>query len=170
MDGEGDMRVLGIDPGLQKTGIGVIDANNGKMTPVFFETFHPKKTFSRYEKLCSIFDQISQVIDELHPDAFALEDIFYGQNFKVAIRLGEARSAAILAATFKKVPIREYLPTRVKEAICGNGRAAKRQVQHMVMGLLGIVELPEEDAADALAVAMCHVQSDQTDLRARIKK
>jgi crossover junction endodeoxyribonuclease RuvC len=163
------MRVMGVDPGLQKTGIGIIDVIAGKMTPVFFETFRNKTSLSRYEKLCNIFNQVTQVIDEFHPEALALENIFYGENFKVAIRLGEARSAAIIAATLKEVPISEYLPTRVKQAICGNGRAAKRQVQHMVMGLLKIIELPEEDAADALAAAICHIQSDPTRLSGRIK-
>ncbi|MBN1493616.1 MAG: crossover junction endodeoxyribonuclease RuvC [Candidatus Omnitrophica bacterium] len=163
------MRVVGIDPGVQKTGIGIIDAEPGLMKPVFFETFHTNAKLSRYEKLSSIFEHVSQVIDEFRPEALALENIFFGQNFKVAIRLGEARSAAILAATLKKITICEYLPTRVKEAICGNGRAAKQQVQRMVMGLLNIVELPEEDAADALAIAMCHVQSDQSLLRSRMR-
>ncbi|MFC1808811.1 crossover junction endodeoxyribonuclease RuvC [Candidatus Omnitrophota bacterium] len=162
------MRVMGIDPGVQKTGIGIIDAVEGNMTPVFFETFHTKAKFSRYEKLCSIFRQITQVIDEFTPEALALENIFYGKNFKVAIRLGEARSAAILAATLKNIPICEYLPTRVKESVCGNGRAAKQQVQYMVKGLLNIVELPEEDAADALALAMCHIQSNQNKIRMQI--
>ncbi len=161
---------MGIDPGLQKTGIGIIDVTADKLTTVFFETFRNKASLSRYEKLCNIFSQISQVIEEFHPEALALENVFYGENFKVAIRLGEARSAAIIAATFKKIPIFEYLPTRVKEAICGNGRAAKQQVQHMVMQLLKIVELPEEDAADALAIAVCHIKFDQSQLlRSRIK-
>jgi len=153
------VRVLGIDPGVQKMGLGIVDDCNGKLVAVFFETFKTKSSLSRYEKFRLIFEHVQQVIREFQPTVVALEDIFFGRNFKVAIRLGEARSLSILAAVLADLKVSEYLPTRVKEAICGNGRASKRQVQHMVMRLLQIVELPEEDAADALAVAICHFQS-----------
>lgn len=161
------MRVIGIDPGLTKTGVGVIDAVGNRMVPVFFETVTMKKSFSRHEKLKQIFDQISRVITEFHPQVMSLEDVFFSKNFKAAIRLGEARSAAILAGTFSGITVCEYLPTRVKMAICGNGRAAKQQVQHMISQILGLKEIPEEDAADALAIAVCHAQTNQFQARLR---
>jgi len=153
------MRVMGIDPGINKTGIGVIEKVKGAVCPVFFETIKMKASDSRYAKLMYIFDNVRRVIGECAPDAIALEDIFYGKNFKAAIRLGEARSAAMLAATQCGITIHEYLPTRVKQAVSGNGRATKNQVQHMVMRILNVKEMPQEDAADALAIAICHMHA-----------
>ena len=118
------MRIIGVDPGTQKTGIGIVEEKDNQLIPIFFETVSLKTSLSRPQKLAEIHRGIVRVICEFHPQAMALEDVFYHHNFKAAIRLGEARSAAILAATFSEIPVFEYLPTRVKESICGNGRAA----------------------------------------------
>ncbi|MBI4549977.1 MAG: crossover junction endodeoxyribonuclease RuvC [Candidatus Omnitrophica bacterium] len=155
------MRVLGIDPGTWKAGIGIVDLDNGKMNSPHYETLVLQKNRGGVplaKRLQKIYDILGEVLKIYKPDVMALEDVFYSQSFSSAVRIGEARAVAILAATNHGVSVAEYLPTRVKQAISGNGRAAKNQVQFMVRHLLGLRENPPPDAADALAVAICHCQ------------
>jgi crossover junction endodeoxyribonuclease RuvC len=162
------MRVLGIDPGTWKAGIGLVDLEGGKLTSPHYETLVLQKAAGGIplaKRLQKIYDSLGEVLKIYKPDVMALEDVFYSQSFSSAVRIGEARAIAILAATHHGISVAEYLPTRVKQAISGNGRAAKNQVQFMVRHLLGLRENPPPDAADALAVAICHCQNRREKLQ-----
>jgi len=161
------MRVLGVDPGTWKAGIAVVDYDRGKLTAVHYETLDlrakssTKNAATIEKRLKRIHDELSQVVKTYKPDVMAIEDIFYGLNFRSAVRIGEARAVAILAATNYDVKVAEYLPTKVKKAVTGNGRASKVQVQFMVRHLLALRENPKQDSADALAVAICHCNTNR---------
>lgn len=148
-------RILGIDPGSRKTGFGVIESGR----------FHPNYVSSgviRVEKLTgaqrlkTIFESICQIIDQYEPQVMAIEKVFVYKNPSSAIKLGQARGVILCAAAIKEVPIMEYTPTQIKSTIVGQGHATKDQVQFMVQNLLKLTESPQEDAADALAGALCH--------------
>ncbi|HNV86765.1 MAG TPA: crossover junction endodeoxyribonuclease RuvC [Candidatus Omnitrophota bacterium] len=160
------MRVLGVDPGTWRTGVGILDFEKGACNPVHYEVLwlqgKSKKDYQELSKrLRKIHDSLTEVFKIYKPDVMALEDVFYGQDFKAAVRIGEARAVAILAATEFDVRVSEYSPTQVKSAVCGNGRASKIQIQYMVRHLLKLRENPPADAADALAVAICHCHSSK---------
>lgn len=151
------MKILGIDPGLKITGFGIIEVNGRNLKCVAFGGIpaNPKATFA--EKLLAINEGVNKVIRQYRPDYCAAEDIYFHQNKKTAIVMGHARAVAILAAARNQVPVFEYSPREVKMSIVGNGNASKSQVQAMVKNILGLSEIPRpEDAADALAVALCH--------------
>jgi len=155
------MRILGIDPGSRKTGFGIIDAEGDRATVVHqgvIEAGGGEFT----ERLGLIFNGIRELIGEFQPDEAAVETVFVSHNASSAIKLGQARGAAISAAIAGGVPVAEYSPRSVKQAIVGRGAADKVQVQHMVRVLLGLRETPREDAADALAVALCHHHTRST--------
>lgn len=124
---------------------------------------HGEIRLSREEPLSSrltkIYNNLLEVINQSSPDVIAIEDIFYGKNAKSLIKQGEVRGVAILAGSHKNIPVQEYSPLEVKKAVVGYGRAEKIQVQEMVKAILRLSELPSEDAADALAVAICHIHS-----------
>ena len=151
------VRILGVDPGSACTGYGIITADGDKV--VYVESGHLtlKKNTNRYEKLRSIFLRIKQVIEEQTPTHFAIEDIFYSKNARSSLILGEARGAAILAATLANLPVYEYSAREVKQSVTGNGAADKSQVNYMLGKILGLTETPENtDESDAIAVAVCH--------------
>lgn len=155
------MRVLGVDPGTWKTGIGVIDLEKGKYRLVHFETLTLqtpalKGRVPLAKRLKKIHGNLTEVLKIFKPEVMALENVFYGLSFSAAVRIGEARAIAILAATDFNVDIMEYSPAEVKNAVTGNGRASKVQMQFMVRHLLGLRENPPQDSADALALAICH--------------
>ena len=150
------MRILGVDPGTQRTGVGLIDVKDGQQSIVHFEVIRLNPKQSIPQRLYRIFSRLSEVIQEFRPDIACLEDIFYALDVQAVVRIGEARACAILAAAGHQIEVVQYAPTRVKQAISGNGRASKVQVQNMVKHLLGLKEPPPSDAADALAVAICH--------------
>lgn len=168
------MSILGIDPGIGVTGFAVLDEHpSGALT---FKrsgqvVTHSQSPFS--ERLKLIFDRILEVIDSDHPTAVALEDTFFGKNVKSALKLGQARGAAILAAAFRHLPVFDYTPTAVKLAVVGHGGANKDQVQQMVARFLELPEMLSSDhESDAAAVAICHAHSarfqkqiDQADRR-----
>lgn len=151
------MRVLGIDPGSETTGWGLVEGDRRRYHVVEFGivTTQPREAFA--SRLLKISDGITALIDRLKPDACALEDGFYATNVKVALKLGQVRGVALLAAERAALEIHEYSPRTVKQTVVGYGNAEKHQVQEMVRVLLALSTIPEpHDAADALAVAICH--------------
>jgi crossover junction endodeoxyribonuclease RuvC len=156
------MRVLGIDCGSRVTGYGIIDTVGGDCIFVQCGAIKLKTIQSLAERLRSIHEGISQVIRELQPDAAAFENLFFANNVQSALKLGHVRGVSIFAAAEANIPVFEYSPLEVKSAVTGYGRAEKPQVQQMVKALLKLKELPEPyDAADALAVAICHVHTNR---------
>ena len=152
------MRVIGIDPGSQITGIGIVDADVNANDPVYVHAESlrlPKGDLSI--RLGKIFQRIEALVSEFQPDVMALEKVFLAKNPQAALTLGHARGAAMLAGVNAGLPINEYSATEIKKTIVGRGRADKTQVQHMVRVLLSLRTTPEVDAADALACSICHV-------------
>jgi len=152
------MRILGIDPGSRITGFGVVELNQGRLRYVASGCIRTQeKEFPLRLKV--IFEELGCVIRQYQPDVMAIEQVFVKNNVASALKLGQARGAAICAGVTLGLPVSEYAPTRVKQAVVGTGRAAKDQVQHMVAALLQLSGLPQQDAADALAIAVCHGHS-----------
>jgi len=161
------MRVLGIDPGSQITGIGIIDVKGGNEgnQHVFSESLRlPKGELAR--RLGAIYQRLETVIGEYKPQVIALEKVFLAKNPQAALTLGHARGAAMLAGVNAGLEVYEYSATEIKKTIVGRGRADKAQVQHMVRALLQLKEQPEVDESDALACALCHVHQSQSPLAA----
>ena len=151
------VRILGVDPGSSCTGYGIITGEGDEITYIGSGhiTLHKKST--RYEKLRTIFERMQQVIEEYAPTHFAIEDVFYNKNARSSLVLGEARGAAILAASMADLSIHEYSPREVKQSVTGNGAADKSQVNFMLGKILALASPPENrDESDALAVAVCH--------------
>ncbi len=155
------MRVLAIDASLRNTGVAVVDANNGKPRSVYFGTIHNVSSMRSSSCLVAIRDRLVELIREHEPDCCALESVIYVQSYKTAIILGAARGAAILAATENGLPVFEYSPRRIKQCTVGRGAAGKNQVAFMVRALLGLMETPDADAADALAIGLTHLRSQE---------
>jgi crossover junction endodeoxyribonuclease RuvC len=152
------VKIFGIDPGSERTGYGCIEASGSRHRLVICGCLSgpPRATFP--EKLKAIHAGLCELLARHHPDCVAIEDIFYARNVRSALRLGHARGVALLAACQANLPIAEYAPAEIKRAVVGYGRAEKPQVQQMVKLLLGLDEVPTpHDAADALAVAICHL-------------
>jgi len=149
--------ILGIDPGSNVMGYGLIKIANGKSTIIAMGVISPGKFSTHYEKLKYIFDRVMKVIEEYHPDAVALEAPFYGKNVQSMLKLGRSQGVAMSAALYHNLPIFEYAPLKVKQAITGMGRASKEQVAYFLQKIFGLTDLPKElDASDAIAVAFCH--------------
>ena len=151
-------RILGIDPGTQVTGIGIIDViEKGRIQLCIYDAIRTKRTNPLAVRLKEIFEGIDYFITKYKPDFVAIEDIFYSENIKTAIVMGQARGVSMLAPVLKNIEIAEYSPREVKLAVVGNGGASKNQVQFMVKNILKLKEeIHPMDAADALAVAICH--------------
>ena len=153
------MRVLGIDPGSETTGWGVVEGDNTgqRYHLIEFGAVKLSSSASFASRLLKISRALEEVIDRLRPDACAIEDAFYSVNPKVTLKLGQVRGVALLAAERAALEIGEYSPRLVKQTVAGYGNAEKQQVQQMVRVLLSLKSIPEpHDAADALAVAICH--------------
>ncbi|MFC0264329.1 crossover junction endodeoxyribonuclease RuvC [Fontibacter flavus] len=149
--------ILGIDPGTNVMGYGLILVEGNKYSLIQFGVIHLKKYTGHELKLKKIFERITGLIDEFHPDAVALEAPFYGENVQSMLKLGRAQGVAMAAALAREIPIAEYSPKKVKQSVTGNGNASKEQVAEMLKTLLNIKELPKLlDATDALGVALCH--------------
>lgn len=152
--------IIGIDPGTQITGYGIIELVQGACRPVDYGCVRPPIKFKLSERYLVLFNAIEELLDRYRPDVLAVETQYVQKNVQSAIKLGMARGVAIIAAKRKGLPVFEYSPTKAKSAVVGSGRASKQQVQGMVKTLLGLQELPQpEDAADALALAICHAHS-----------
>jgi crossover junction endodeoxyribonuclease RuvC len=155
------MRILGIDPGSRLTGFGIIDIKGDRSIPVHWGVIKAG-TGEFAERLGIIFNGLRELIAEYHPDEAAVETVFVSHNAASAIKLGQARGAAVCAVIADGIAVAEYSPRSVKQAIVGRGGADKVQVQHMIKMLLGLPESPSEDAAVALAVALCHHHTQST--------
>jgi crossover junction endodeoxyribonuclease RuvC len=151
------MRILGIDPGSGSTGYGIIDTDGSRHRAVLYGAIktHPKKPF--HERLLKIHTDLSELLSREKADMMAIEEVFHATNVQSALRLGHARGVALLVAAQHGLPVFEYSPLEIKNAVVGYGRAEKSQVQSMVRLLLNLAEVPSpDDAADALAIAICH--------------
>lgn len=147
--------ILGIDPGSRITGYGVIQQQGAK-TQYLGSGCIRLGDAPLPSRLKQVFDGVSQIIEQFKPDMFAIEQVFLAHNPDSALKLGQARGAAIVAATHFDLPVAEYSARQIKQAVVGKGAADKSQVQHMVTYLLSLPSKPQADAADALAVALCH--------------
>jgi crossover junction endodeoxyribonuclease RuvC len=151
------VRILGVDPGSACTGYGVITADGNNLQYIDSGHLTLKKNAGRYDKLQLIYLRIKQVIEEQAPTHFAIEDVFYSKNPRSSLILGEARGAAILAASLANLPVYEYSAREVKQSVTGHGASDKSQVNFMLGKILGLAAPPENtDESDALAVAICH--------------
>lgn len=159
------MRVLGIDPGSLHTGYGVIENNGRQLNLIFSGCIHNSSKDSYTERYHRIYTELRKIIQQTSPDIAALENVIYCNNSRVAIKLGEARGVAILAAACSGIPIAEYAPKKIKQAAVGNGNASKIQVQNMIRHLLRMDKLPGPDTADALAAAVCHINNNRNVLK-----
>lgn len=158
------MRVLGIDCGTEFTGYGVVELGpEGRLTCRTSGVIKLSPRQPLPARLATIFDRLRAIIDEHRPDDVAIEDVFYAVNAKSALKLGQVRGVAMLAASSAGLKVAEYAPLTIKSAVVGYGRAEKQQVQHMVTRLLSLSVIPEPpDAADALAIAICHLHTSAT--------
>ena len=154
------VRILGIDPGSQRTGVGIIDVDaTGKSRHVFHTALHLLGNDSFAERLKQIFDELSAIIVEYAPQEAAIERVFMARNPDSALKLGQARGAAICAIVNRGVGVTEYAAREVKQAVVGTGAGDKTQVQHMVGILLNLPDRLQADAADALAIAIAHAHT-----------
>ena len=157
------MRVLGIDPGSETTGWGVIDGDARRYRLVEFGTVKasPRERFAA--RLLKISDGVERLIEKFRPDVCAVEEAFFAVNAKTALKLGQVRGVAILAASYSGLEVAEYSPLAIKSAVVGYGKADKHQVQSMIVRLLKLDSPPERlDASDALAIAICHLHTAGT--------
>jgi crossover junction endodeoxyribonuclease RuvC len=156
------VRIIGIDPGSRLTGYGVVDAGSRRLT--YRASGCIRTTSGTFpERLAEIYDGVAELIDTHAPDLLAIEEVFVARNPDSALKLGQARGVVIAAGVARGLPIHEYAARKVKQGLVGTGRASKAQVQHMVRVVLGLPGEPQADAADALAIAICHVNTHGLD-------
>ena len=155
------MLVIGVDPGTAITGYGVVEeAEDGSLTAVDYGSIETTADDSMPERLMQLYKQLKELINLHQPESGAVEKLFFARNVRTALTVGQARGVALLALAEAGVVLAEYTPNEVKQAVAGFGGADKSQVQKMVQALLGLEEIPQpDDAADALAVAICHLHS-----------
>jgi crossover junction endodeoxyribonuclease RuvC len=152
------MIIIGIDPGLARVGYGVIAVNNRKPEAVCYGCIESAKDQRTPERLLHIYTHLTALMEKFPPDHIAVEKLFFSKNITSAMSVSEARGVILLLAEQHRIPVTEYTPNQVKQAITGSGRADKRQMQEMIMRLLHLPELPRpDDAADALSIALCHI-------------
>ncbi len=154
------MRILGIDPGSRITGFGVIEQTNNKYRYIASGSIKVKQELLA-DKLKEIYEGVLAVSLEYKPDVVAIEQVFVHKNVSSALKLGQARGVAIVAAASAGLEVAEYAPRQIKQAVVGYGGADKTQIQHMVSVLLSLSSTPQADAADALAIAICHSHFDK---------
>ncbi|HEX9712704.1 MAG TPA: crossover junction endodeoxyribonuclease RuvC [Actinomycetota bacterium] len=151
------MRVMGVDPGLTRTGFGVVEQRGGSLRALAVGTIRADKAQPAPVQLLNLCLALERVMEEHTPDAVAVERLFFNRNVQTALRVGQASGVALLAAAESGLPVFEYTPTAVKQAVTGVGNATKEQVQFMVRRLVKLDADPDSpDAADALALAICH--------------
>jgi crossover junction endodeoxyribonuclease RuvC len=154
------MLVLGIDPGTAITGYGLVQGKDDDLTLVAYGAITTSSDWPLPERLQRIYQELTTLIKDQQPTTVAVEELFFSKNVRTALSVGQARGVALLAAANAGLPIHEYTPLQVKQAIAGYGRATKDQVQQMVRMLLALDSVPQpDDAADAIAVAICHIHS-----------
>ena len=154
------MRILGIDPGVATVGFGIVDATRQKNELVRFGVISTPASLPLSRRLVQIYTDLQELISTFHPDEMAVEELFFNTNLTTGISVAHGRGVILLAAEQLGVPIFEYTPMQVKQAVVGYGKAEKRQVMLMTQRLLGLRQIPRpDDAADALAIAICHARS-----------
>lgn len=152
------MLVLGIDPGLAATGYGLVEGDSQTLRPIAYGVVRTPAHLSITERLVMLYDELRRIIDEFAPHQAAVEELFFATNARTAMTVSQARGVALLALAKAGLSAAEYTPLQVKQATTGYGQAGKEQVQEMVRLLLGLKETPRtDDAADGLAVAICHL-------------
>lgn len=154
------MRILGLDPGTATVGYGLIDIEDGQPVVVAYGVFTTSpKDGGTAVRLQIIYQELNDLIDQYQPDAAAVEELFFGRNITTAVKVGQARGVLLLGLANAGLPVAEYSPPKIKEAVSGYGKASKQQVQFMVQNILDLDEIPKpDDAADGLAVALTHYQ------------
>jgi len=152
------IRILGIDPGSRITGFGIIEVHSNRSVCVAHGCIKAQQT-TLAERLKHIHTELILIIEQYSPQEMAIESVFVHRNVDSALKLGQARGAAIAAVALQSIDVHEYSPAEIKKSVVGRGNAAKSQVQHMVTAILNLPESPQADAADALAIALCHGHS-----------
>lgn len=151
------MRILGVDPGSESTGYGLIDSDGSEHRVILYGAIKTPASHPFYNRLLNIYNGLAELLDREPADVIAVEEVFYAANVQSALKLGHARGVVLLVAAQRRLPLYEYSPLEIKRGIVGYGRAEKAQVQGMVAFVLHMPEVPTpDDAADALAVAVCH--------------
>ena len=154
------MRVIGIDPGTAITGWGVVEGDGNDLTMIAYGAITTPAGTPLPKRLQTIYRELTKILEEWQPESSAVEELFFSKNAKTALAVGHGRGAALLALANADLPIAEYKPLEIKQAISGYGGADKQQIQQMVKLLLSLDDIPRpDDAADALAVAICHLHS-----------
>jgi len=160
------MRIIGIDPGTASCGFGIIDEEDGRLNVVNYGVIRTRPTDGdAAQRLQIIYQELNELLNTYRPDVAAVEELFFGRNISSAIKVGQARGVLLLALANSQIPVAEYSPPKIKEAVSGYGNASKEQVQYMVQNLLELEEIPKpDDAADGLAVALTHYQHWRSEL------
>ena len=154
------MRILGVDPGYAIVGVGTIDYEGNRFRVVEYGAITTQAGEDMFDRLKKIYDEMMELIERVKPDAMAIEELFFQNNQKTAINVAQARGIIVLAAKNHGIPIFEYTPLQVKQAVVGYGKADKNQVQQMTKAILGLEKIPKpDDTADALAIAVCHAHT-----------
>jgi len=157
------VRIIGIDPGIATTGYGLVESDGQKSIMLTFGCVTTSANLTTPERLEQVYQGLAEVVEKYRPDVMAVEKLFFAKNCKSVMQVGEARGVVLLAGRLAKLPIFEYTPLQIKQAVVGYGRAEKSQVQQMVKVLLGLPMIPRpDDAADALAIALCHAHTGST--------
>ena len=155
------MVILGLDPGIATVGFGIISSENGRQRAITYGAITTPAGQPLSERLESIYNDCNQLIESFQPDAIAIEELFFNTNLKTGIAVAHGRGVLLLSGKQHNVPMYEYTPLQVKQSVVGYGRAEKKQVQFMVKNILGLSSIPKpDDAADALAVALTHMQTN----------
>ncbi|MGM9613797.1 MAG: crossover junction endodeoxyribonuclease RuvC [Butyricicoccus sp.] len=159
------MIILGLDPGYGTTGYGVVKYDNVRFTPIQYGAIKTAPGQPFHLRLCEIYDDICTLVDTFHPDEVAMEELFFNNNITTGIQVAHARGVIMLALAQKGLHPVSYTPSQVKQSVVGYGKAEKRQVMEMTRSMLGLQKIPRpDDAADALAIAICHGHSSRSNL------
>jgi len=151
------MRILAIDPAIRNTGFAVVEGDHKSHHPLVFDVISLPRALPQSEALAAVRTGLGNIIEKWEPDEVAVEGIIYVQSHRTAISMGAARASALIAAADHGLPVYEYAPRKIKQAVVGRGSADKQQVAFMVRAILGLNETPPHDAADALAIALAHL-------------
>lgn len=155
------MIVIGVDPGLARVGYGVVSADRRNLSPLAYGCIGTGPGDGpRQDRIRTIYDEISRILESFRPDELAIEQLFFSRNTTSAMQVAEVRGVILLAAGQRGIPVAEYTPNRVKQAVTGSGKADKQQVQEMIRRLLSLDAIPKpDDAADGLSIAVCHIHT-----------
>ena len=162
------MRVLGIDPGTAIVGFSILDFENNRFNVIDYGCIYTDKDMPMEDRLCKIYSELTEIIKKYSPSEMAIEELFYFKNNKTVISVGQARGVIVLCGRQNNLVINHYTPLQVKTGITGYGKAEKKQIQLMVQRILGLSEIPKpDDAADALAIAITHINSKNSGIFGR---